>query len=114
MHLPHYNIVFDSKDLTLEDTFNFKCYKGITCFTKCCYDVKLLLTPYDLLRLKQATNLTTEAFIEKYGELFIGEVTQLPIISVNMNPHDYSCPFLDGKEGCKSIPIVLLLVEFIL
>ncbi|MFN3407321.1 MAG: YkgJ family cysteine cluster protein [Caldimicrobium sp.] len=104
MHIPHYNIVFDAKDLTLEDTFSFRCYKGIVCFTKCCYDVRLVLSPYDLMRLKKALGLTTEAFIEKYGELYIGEVTQLPIISVNMNPYDYSCPFLHKEEGCQVYP----------
>ncbi len=104
MHIPHYNIVFDPKDLTLEDTFTFKCYKGIVCFNRCCYDVKLILSPYDLLRIKRALNLSTEAFIEKYGELYIGEVTQLPVISINMNPYDYSCPFLDKEEGCKIYP----------
>ncbi|MFN4197305.1 MAG: YkgJ family cysteine cluster protein [Caldimicrobium sp.] len=104
MHIPHYNIVFDAKDLTLDDTISFRCYKGIVCFTKCCYDVKLVLSPYDLMRLKKALGLTTEAFIEKYGELYIGEVTQLPIVSVNMNPYDYSCPFLHKEEGCKVYP----------
>ncbi len=101
MHLPHYNIVFDPKDLTLEDEFSFRCYKGIVCFNKCCYDVKLVLSPYDLLRLKRGLKLNTEELIEKYGEFFIGEVTQLPVITINMNPYDYSCPFLDEKAGCK-------------
>lgn len=104
MHLPHYNIVFDPKDLTLEDTFSFRCYKGIICFTKCCYDVKLILSPYDLLRLKSILRISTEEFIEKYGELYLGEVTQLPIISINMNTYDYSCPFLDKEEGCRVYP----------
>lgn len=101
MYIPHYNIVFDPKDLTLEDEIVFDCHKGVVCFTRCCYDVKLVLSPYDLLRLKRALQLTTEEFVEKYGEFFIGEVTQLPVIAVNMNPYDYSCPFLQEKEGCK-------------
>ncbi len=104
MHLSYYNIVLDSKDLRLEDEFFFRCYKGIVCFNRCCYDVKLLLTPYDLLRLKKNLRVSTEEFIENYGEVFIGEVTQLPVISINMNPYDYSCPFLDEKEGCKVYP----------
>ncbi|MCS7199882.1 MAG: YkgJ family cysteine cluster protein [Caldimicrobium sp.] len=104
MHLPHYNLVFDPKDLTLEDTFSFACHKDIVCFNRCCYDVKLVLSPYDLLRLRTALNLTTEEFLERYGEFYIGEVTQLPIISVNMNPYDYSCPFLNVKEGCEVYP----------
>lgn len=104
MHLPHYNFVFDPKDLTLEDEFSFNCFKGIVCFNKCCYDVKLVLSPYDLLRLKKKLKLSTSDFIEKYGEFYIGEVTQLPLISINMNPHDYSCPFLAEPEGCLVYP----------
>ncbi|MCS7150582.1 MAG: YkgJ family cysteine cluster protein [Caldimicrobium sp.] len=101
MHIPHYNIVFDSKDLTLEDELRFACYKGIVCFNRCCYDVQLVLSPYDFLRLKRALGTTTEEFLERYGEFYIGEVTQLPVISVNMSPYDYSCPFLDEAEGCR-------------
>jgi Fe-S-cluster containining protein len=104
MHIPHYNIVLDPKDLTLNDAFNFRCYKGIVCFNKCCYDVKLILTPYDFLRLRTYLGMSTEEFVEKYAEVYIGEVTQLPTVSVNMLPIDYACPFLDKEEGCKVYP----------
>jgi len=104
MHISHYNIVLDPKDLTKADTINFKCYKGIVCFNRCCYDVKLVLTPYDFLKLRTYLGFTTEEFIEKFAELYIGEVTQLPIVSVNMLPSDYACPFLDKEEGCKVYP----------
>ena len=96
-----YNYVFDPKDYTLEDEIKFHCYKGIVCFNKCCYDVKLVLTPYEFLRLRKALDLGVEKFIEKYGEVYIGEVTQLPVISINMIPYSLACPFLDEKEGCK-------------
>lgn len=92
--------VFDPKDYTLEDEIKFACYKGIVCFNKCCYDVKLVLSPYDFLRLRKALNLEVDEFIEKYGEVYIGEVTQLPVISVNMNPYTFACPFLDEEKGC--------------
>lgn len=93
--------VFDHKEYGLLDEIKFHCYKGIVCFNKCCYDVKLVLSPYEFLRLRKALNLGVEEFIEKYGEFYLGEVTQLPIISVNMDPFSFACPFLDEKEGCK-------------
>lgn len=95
-----YNFVFDPKELTLEDEIFFKCYKGISCFNQCCYDVKLVLSPYDFLRLRKALNLTVEDFIKKYGELYIGEITQLPVISVKIDPYTFACPFLKENEGC--------------
>lgn len=96
-----HQFIFDPKDSTLEDQIKFACYKGIICFNRCCYDVKLVLTPYDFLRLRKALNLSVEEFVEKFGEAYIGEVTQLPVISVNMDPYSMACPFLDEKEGCK-------------
>ena len=99
-----HEFVFDRKDYTRNDKIKFDCYKGISCFNKCCYDVKLVLPPYDFLRLRKALNLGVEEFIEKYGEMYLGEVTQLPIISVNMEPYSFACPFLDEKEGCRVYP----------
>jgi len=99
-----YNYVFDPKEYTLEDEFKFSCYKGIVCFNRCCYDVKLVLSPYDFLRLRTHLGIGVEEFVEKYGEVYIGEVTQLPVISINMDPYSMACPFLDEKEGCRVYP----------
>ncbi|QER41798.1 YkgJ family cysteine cluster protein [Thermodesulfobacterium sp. TA1] len=96
-----HQFIFDPKDFSREDQIKFNCYKGIVCFNRCCYDVKLVLTPYDFLRLRRALNLSVEEFVEKFGEAYIGEVTQLPVISINMDPYSMACPFLDEKEGCK-------------
>jgi len=96
--------VFDPKDYTLEDEIKFHCYKGIVCFNRCCYDVKLVLTPYDFLCLRKFLGITLEEFVDKYGEVYIGEVTQLPVISINMEPYTMACPFLDEKEGCRVYP----------
>jgi hypothetical protein len=35
-----------------QETFRFACHKDLPCFTKCCNDLKLVLTPYDILRLQ--------------------------------------------------------------
>ncbi len=93
--------IFDPQEYTLEDTIKFYCYKGIICFNQCCYDVKLVLSPYEFLRLRRSLNLGIQEFIERYGEVYLGEVTQLPLISVNMDPYTFACPFLNEKEGCK-------------
>ena len=41
-----------SNTLRPEDTFHFSCHSGIECFTKCCQDVNILLTPYDIVMMK--------------------------------------------------------------
>ena len=35
-----------------ESQFKFKCHPGIECFTQCCRDINIILTPYDIIRLK--------------------------------------------------------------
>ncbi len=95
--------VFDHRDLSLDDVFEFACYPGISCFNLCCFDVNLVLSPYDLLRLRKALGLSSREFIDRYAELYLGDVTQLPVVSVRMNTHDFSCPFL-REEGCAVYP----------
>ena len=31
--------------------FTFACHPGVPCFTECCRELDLALTPYDVLRL---------------------------------------------------------------
>lgn len=91
--------VFDHRKLGLDDVFEFRCHPGVPCYNLCCYDVNLVLSPYDFLRLRRALGLSSREFLEKFADLYLGDVTQLPVISVRMNTHDFSCPFL-RKEGC--------------
>jgi len=35
-----------------ESGFKFNCHKNVSCFNKCCTDVNIFLTPYDIIRLK--------------------------------------------------------------
>ncbi len=95
--------VFDPRELGLDDEFVFACHPGVPCFNKCCYDVHLVLSPYDFLRLRQALGLSPEEFVKRYAEVYIGEVTQLPVVAIRMNPHDFACPFL-RPEGCSLYP----------
>ncbi len=92
--------VFDPRDLGLEDEIVFHCHPGVPCFNRCCYDVHLVLPPYDFLRLRRALKLGPQEFVETYGELYIGEVTQLPVVAVRMRSYDFACPFLKEPSGC--------------
>ena len=35
-----------------DNLFRFSCHKDVPCFTKCCAKLRLILTPYDILRMK--------------------------------------------------------------
>ena len=51
-----------------ESQFKFKCHPGIECFTQCCRDINIILTPYDIIRLKNKLDLPSDEFLAIYTE----------------------------------------------
>ena len=46
--------------LSLDSKLKFRCHPGVSCFTACCGNIKIILTPYDILILdKEAADATT-------------------------------------------------------
>jgi len=86
--------------LTLDSKFKFKCYKGIGCFTKCCSDIDIMLTPYDIIRLKKRMGITSGEFLQQYIIVKINEKTSHPFVFLKMNEDEgRACPFV-SPEGC--------------
>ncbi len=86
--------------LTLNAKFKFRCYHGIKCFTKCCSNIDVLLTPYDILRLKNRMGVSSEEFLSKYTYVKIDEKSSLPhVILKMMDDKEKKCPFIT-PEGC--------------
>ena len=54
------------KRMTPEHVFTFKCHTVIACFTQCCRDITIVLTPFDILRLKKGLGVSSDEFLEKY------------------------------------------------
>jgi hypothetical protein len=48
--------------LGIDDKFKFACKQAFKCFTKCCADVNIFLTPYDILRMKKRLNIKSGQF----------------------------------------------------
>ena len=92
-------ILRDYPRLSLNDTLEFHCGKGVDCFTNCCRDVSIVLTPYDVLRMKKALHLDSTDFLEKYTILGCTKDQKLPVVLLKMNPEDKRCPFVTD-EGC--------------
>jgi len=86
--------------LELYDKMYFHCFPGLPCFTQCCKDVNIVLTPYDVLRLKNATGMSSYNFLDKYTIILYKEKKLLPIVMLKMNEKDKTCPFV-SKHGCK-------------
>ena len=83
-----------------EDTFNFSCHAGLKCFNQCCADVTIALTPYDILRMKNALDLTSDQFHARYTLIPFNKEQQVPVVILKMNDDEgKTCPFVSEK-GC--------------
>ncbi len=84
----------------LKNRFKFKCHPGVSCFTKCCRGINIILTPYDIIRLKNRLGLTSEEFLAIYTEPHIMEKTDLPVVTLKLlEDEQKSCPFV-RDDGC--------------
>lgn len=82
------------------DTLQFCCHAGISCFNQCCSTIEILLTPYDLLRLRKRLKLTAEEFLYEYATPFTLTKGQLPVAMMRMDEKSGKCPFVT-PEGCS-------------
>ncbi len=86
--------------LGMNSKFKFKCHKGAACFTKCCRGINIILTPYDIIRLKNRLGLSSEEFLAVYTKPEILEKTDLPIVTLKLlDDEQTSCPFV-RDDGC--------------
>lgn len=84
-----------------DNRFKFRCHKDIECFTRCCRGIDIVLTPYDILRLKNRLGLSTEDFLAIYTEGRLLEKTDLPVVTLKLlDDEQNSCPFVRDGEGC--------------
>lgn len=82
------------------DTFRFSCHKGIPCFTECCAKLHLILTPYDILRIKNRLKLPSDAFLERYTDTDTFNHSMFPMVRLKMKEDkNQTCPFVT-EEGC--------------
>ena len=82
-----------------DDAFRFNCSSGAACFTRCCQDVTIVLSPYDVLRLKNALGMSSGDFLEKHTIIIQKKDRLIPMVVLKMNEQDKRCPFV-SKDGC--------------
>ncbi len=89
-----------SRQLREEDTFCFSCTPDRNCFTDCCYDLNLLLMPYDILRIKNRLGMKSSDFLKDYTKIYVGQNSGLPVVLLKMKEFYRNCPFLEKGKGC--------------
>ena len=84
-----------------EERFSFACHPGVACFTECCRQLDLALTPYDVLRLKNHLDLHSGSFLEQYVIVGLEEGQLFPTCYLTMiDDGRASCVFVTPK-GCS-------------
>ena len=84
-----------------QQTFRFTCAPEVPCFNACCRDLNQVLTPYDVLCLKNHLGMTSTDFLATYTQMSTGPESGLPVISLRFDDdQDLACPFVTAA-GCR-------------
>ncbi len=84
-----------------EQPFRFACHPGVSCFTECCRELDLALTPYDVLRLKRHLQISSGQVLHKYVIIEWDESQLFPSYYLTMvDDGRASCVFVDAQKGC--------------
>jgi Fe-S-cluster containining protein len=94
------SIIKDYPKINQKETFYFECKPGLSCFNKCCNDVNIFLTPYDIIRLKNRLNISSSVFLNKYTLLPLEENLKHPVVMLKMDDESLNCPFV-SEQGCS-------------
>ena len=82
------------------DTFAFQCHPLLSCFNLCCRNINMFLYPYDVIKLKNRLNISSDSFLDNYTDLVLRPSSFFPEVLLKMSENkDKTCPFLD-ESGC--------------
>lgn len=82
------------------ETFGFRCHPGVGCFNRCCRNLNLFLYPYDVVRLKQRLQISSDEFLDRHVDAVLRPGGRFPDVLLSMAENaERTCPFLTS-EGC--------------
>lgn len=91
----------NARPLGAKASFKFQCHPGVRCFTDCCRELELALSPYDVIRLRKSLALSANEFLERYAIIEFGPEDLHPKVYLTMiDDGRASCPFVDAT-GCR-------------
>lgn len=85
--------------LELDDELKFRCYRGISCWNKCCARADVTLTPYDIIRLKDHLGMDSSEFLKKHTVPYQLDAHGVPGLKLRTDD-DGACLFV-REEGCS-------------
>ena len=95
----------------------FSCHKGIGCWNACCSNIDISLTPYDILRLKKRTGLSSAEFLTKYTVPYEMEKDDIAGVKFRTVEGGTACQFMtpegcavyeDRPTACRYYPVALV------
>jgi Fe-S-cluster containining protein len=90
--------------LKRESVLLFQCHPKIPCFNRCCGDLNLALSPYDVMRLRIALGLKSTEFMRRFATVAPLQGNGFPSVMLNMKDDaNQSCPFVE-EQGCGVYP----------
>lgn len=105
----------DLPEILANETFCFDCGPQTPCFNRCCADIVLPLTPYDVLRLRRQLDLDSASFLATFTRMEYLPETGLPLPLLRMiESPDAPCPFVtpagcsvyeDRPGACRAYPL---------
>jgi Fe-S-cluster containining protein len=106
----------DQPVLTESSEFRFACHDCLPCFTQCCRDVNIYLTPYDVLRLRRALKMGSTEFLQKHTRHFLAKTVPIPVVQLAMDEESLACKLVtpsgcsvygDRPWACRMFPVDL-------
>lgn len=101
--------------LGADDTFQFRCHAGLSCFNRCCRNLNLFLYPYDVLKLKNRLGVSSDTFLDRHVDVVLRDGSFFPEVLLRMAENEEkTCPFLtdagcsvypDRPDTCRSFPV---------
>lgn len=95
--------------------FCFECTPDVPCFNRCCRQLTLPLTPYDVMRLRRGLGMESAAFLDTFCRILSFPDSGLPIVMLSMlKDPDETCPFVTPvgchvydhrPSACRSYPL---------
>jgi uncharacterized protein len=98
---------------TLDSTIQFRCHPGVSCFTACCGNINIVLTPFDILRLRKRLAIGAPEFLHQYTSPVYLEKTDMPGVQIKLSAEG-RCPFVtpggctvytDRPTTCRYYPV---------
>jgi Fe-S-cluster containining protein len=84
-----------------KSVFRFACHPGVQCYMSCCRKLDLILYPYDIIRLKNRLQISSEELLRNHTRLGPSTHPYFPAVMLLMSDNEeQTCPFLN-ERGCS-------------